>query len=53
MEGRCDVMQGSKYVYSTGGSISFEGPTYGEMMPSLGGHVWTYTLGARTLTEVT
>ena len=45
-------MQRLEYVCSTGGSISFEGPIYGETMPSLRGRAWTYTLGARTLTGV-
>lgn len=47
-------MQTLKYVCgSTGDEISFEGPIYGETMPSLRGRAWTYTLGARTLTGVT
>ena len=46
-------MQTLKYVCgSTGDEISFEGPIYGETMPSLRGRAWTYTLGARTLTGV-
>ncbi|KFI92431.1 hypothetical protein BISA_0831 [Bifidobacterium saguini DSM 23967] len=45
-------MQRCEYICSTGESLSFEGPIYGETMPSLRGRAWAYSLGARTLSGV-
>lgn len=35
---------------TTGESIGFDGPLYGETMPALRGHAWTYKIGTRALT---
>lgn len=40
-------MRSLNYQSSTGGSLGFEGPVYGETMPGLLGRAWDYSLSSR------
>lgn len=46
-------MRSLEYVCAaTGESVSFEGPVYGETVPALRGHSWSYELGGRSVAGI-